>query len=76
MNWKGLIKHTVSFWDDENILELDSDNDSHHFMGNRWGNSGNSVRLYFGCIQILVLLVIKTFFFLKGNRSLVTSKRN
>ena len=21
---------------------------SHHFKGNRWGNSGNSVRLYFG----------------------------
>ena len=21
---------------------------SHHFMGNRWANSGNSVRLYFG----------------------------
>ena len=21
---------------------------SHHFMGNRWGNSGHSVRLYFG----------------------------
>ena len=21
---------------------------SHHFMGNRWGNSGNSGRLYFG----------------------------
>ena len=20
---------------------------SHHFMGNKWGNSGNSVRLYF-----------------------------
>ena len=20
---------------------------SHHFMANRWGNSGNSVRLYF-----------------------------
>ena len=20
---------------------------SHHFMGNRWGNNGNSVRLYF-----------------------------
>ena len=20
---------------------------SHHFMGNRWGNGGNSVRLYF-----------------------------
>ena len=22
-----------------------------HFMGNRWGNSGNSVRLYFGGLQ-------------------------
>ena len=21
---------------------------SHHFMGNKWGNNGNSVRLYFG----------------------------
>ena len=21
----------------------------HHFMGNRWGNSGNSERLYFCC---------------------------
>ena len=30
-----------------------SENEDHgiwscHFMGNRWGNSGNSVRLYFG----------------------------
>ena len=24
---------------------------SHHFMGNRWGNSGNSVRLYFCGLQ-------------------------
>ena len=24
---------------------------SHHFMGNRWGNSGNTVRLYFGGLQ-------------------------
>ena len=24
---------------------------SHHSMGNRWGNSGNSVRLYFGGLQ-------------------------
>ena len=34
-------------------LKLNSENKdhgiwSHHFMGNRWGNSGNSVRLYFG----------------------------
>ena len=25
---------------------------SHHFMGNKWGNSGNSVRLYFGGSKI------------------------
>ena len=24
---------------------------SHHFMGHRWGNSANSVRLYFGGLQ-------------------------
>ena len=24
---------------------------SHHFMTNRWGNSGNSVRLYFSGLQ-------------------------
>ena len=24
---------------------------SHHSMGNRWGNSGNSVRLYFSGLQ-------------------------
>ena len=24
---------------------------SHHFMGNRWGNSGNSVSLYFWGLQ-------------------------
>ena len=24
---------------------------SHHFMGNRWGNSENSVRLYFSGLQ-------------------------
>ena len=32
-------------------LELSENKDhgigSHHFMANRWGNSGNSVRLYF-----------------------------
>ena len=24
---------------------------SHHFMANRWGNSGNNVRLYFSRLQ-------------------------
>ena len=48
VNWKELIKHTVSFWDDENILELDSGDDSHHFKGYKWGNS---VRLSFLGLQ-------------------------
>ena len=35
-----------------NISEnKDHGNRSHHFMGNRWGNSGNSVRLYLGGLQ-------------------------
>ena len=37
-------------------LRLKSENEdhgirSHHFMANRWGNSGNSVRLYFFGLQ-------------------------
>ena len=33
------------------IQKLRSWHHSHHFMGNRWGNSGNSVRLYFWRLQ-------------------------
>ena len=29
---------------------------SHHFMGNRWGNSGNSVRLFFWAPKSLQML--------------------
>ena len=31
---------------------------SHHFMGNRWGNSGNSGRLYFWGLQKSLQMVI------------------
>ena len=34
-----------------NIQKTDHGIQSHHFMGNRWGNSGNSVRLYFWGLQ-------------------------
>ena len=34
-----------------NIQKTDHGVWSHHFMVNRWGNSGNSVRLYFGGLQ-------------------------
>ena len=39
--WKGWLKAQHSENEDHGIR-------SHHFMGNRWGNSGNSVRLHFG----------------------------
>ena len=38
--WKSWLKAQHSDNKDHGIR-------SHHFMGNRWGNSGNSVRLYF-----------------------------
>ena len=34
-----------------NIQKTNHGTWSHHFMGNRWGNSGNSVRLYFSGLQ-------------------------
>ena len=42
--WKSWLKAQHS----EN---KDHDIQSHHFMGNRWGNSGKSVRLYFSGLQ-------------------------
>ena len=38
--WKSWLKAQHSENEDHGIW-------SHHFMGNRWGNSGNSVRFYF-----------------------------
>ena len=42
--WKSWLKAQHSENEDHGIW-------SHHFMGNRWGNSGNSVRLYFLGLQ-------------------------
>ena len=39
--WRSWLKAQHSENEDHGIR-------SHHFMGNRWGNSGNSVRLFFG----------------------------
>ena len=41
-NEKAGLKHSKN--EDHSIQ-------SHHFMANRWGNNGNSVRLYFGGLQ-------------------------
>ena len=38
--WKSWLKAQHSENEDHGIW-------SHHFMGNRWGNNGNSIRLYF-----------------------------
>ena len=42
--WKSWLKAQHSENKDHGIR-------SHHFMGNRWGNSGNSVRLYLSGLQ-------------------------
>ena len=42
--WKSWLKAQHSENEDHEIW-------SHHFMANRWGNSGNSVRLYFLGLQ-------------------------
>ena len=42
--WKSWLK--TQHWKNE-----DHGIQSHHLMGNRWGNSGNSVRLYFSGLQ-------------------------
>ena len=43
---------------------------SHHFMGNRWGNSGNSVRLFFLAPKSLQMVItamkLKDAYFLEG----------
>ena len=42
--WKSWLKTQHSENEDHDIQ-------SHHFMANRWGQSGNSERLYFGGLQ-------------------------
>ena len=42
--WKSWLKAQHSENEDHGIW-------SHHFMGNRWGKSGTSVRLYFWGLQ-------------------------
>ena len=42
--WKSWLKAQHSENEDHGIW-------SHHFVGNRWGNSGNSARLYFSGLQ-------------------------
>ena len=47
--WKSWLKAQHSENEDHGI-------GSHHFMGNRWGNSGNSVRLFFGAPKSLQMV--------------------
>ena len=48
---KSLLKRVKSWLKAQHSENEDHGIWSHHFMGNRWGNSGNSVRLYFGGLQ-------------------------
>ena len=33
------------------LMKVKEESENIHFMGNRWGNSGNSVRFYFGGLE-------------------------
>ena len=48
--WKCWLKAQHSGKEDHGIQ-------SHHFMGNRWGNSGNSVRLFFWAPKSLHMVI-------------------
>ena len=45
--------NNLRYTDDTTLMAENEDHDiwSHHFMANRWRNSGNSVRLYFWGLQ-------------------------
>ena len=47
--WKGWLKAQHSENKDHGIW-------SHHFMGSKWGNSGNSVTLFFGAPKSLQMV--------------------
>ena len=61
--WKSWLKTQHSENEDHGIP-------SHHFIGNRWGNSGNSVRLFFGAPKSLLMVTaamkLKDTYFLEG----------
>ena len=40
-----------------NIQKRDHDIRSHHFMANRWGNSGNNDRLFWGAPKSLQMVI-------------------
>ena len=44
-NWKFTVRELKSWLKTQHSENEDHGIRSHHFMGNRWGNSGNSVRL-------------------------------
>ena len=63
--WKSWLKAQHSENEDHGIR-------SHHFMGYRWGNSGNNVRFYFfGAPKSLQMMIaamkLKDAYSLEGN---------
>ena len=50
-NYYSLFLYGKSLFKAQHSENEDHGIRSHHFMGNRWGNSANSVRLYFSGLQ-------------------------
>ena len=67
--WKSRLKAQHSENEDHGIW-------SHHFMGNRWGKSGNSVRLYFGGSKITAAMKLKDACSLEEPRQHIKKQRH
>ena len=53
------LHHLLGFEITQHSKNEDHDFESHHFMVNRWGNSGNSGRLYFlGLVDLMPFMEI------------------
>ena len=50
--WWAIVHKIEKSWLKTQHSENDNGIQSHHFMANRWGNNGNSDRLYFGGSKI------------------------
>ena len=68
-NW-GLLRNGETWFKIQHSENKDHVIWSHHFMANRWGNSVNSVRLFFGAPNSLQMMTavmkLKDAYSLKG----------
>ena len=66
----GFLKHFVLKQLKHFFAAVNEIDEPYHFMGNRWGNRGNSVRLYFSGLQnhcmVIAAMKLKDAYSLEG----------